>query len=56
MSYLRFLMGLISYKKNWGVAKNLVPVLKRVIQVKFYFFEILTKIHTIEERMNFLKT
>ena len=26
-------------KKCWGVAKNLTPVLKEVIQLKRYFYE-----------------
>ena len=58
MKYILFtlVVGLISSKKYWRVATNLVPVLKRVIQVKFYFYEILTKIQTKEERSNFLKT
>ena len=33
-----------------------MAILERVIQVKFYFFEILTKMQTNEERMNFIKT
>ena len=47
---------LISSKKYWRVAKKLVAILKEVIQVKFYFYEILTKIQTKEERLNFVKT
>ena len=50
MFYLHLLFGLISSKKYWRAAKNLVPVLKWVIQVKFYFYKILTKIQTKEER------
>ena len=30
-------------KKCWGVVKNLTPVLNEVIQLKRYFYEILTK-------------
>ena len=58
MKYILFtlVIGLISSEKYWRVATNLVPVLKRVIQVKFYFYEILTKIQTKEERSSFLKT
>ena len=58
MKYILFtlVVGLISSEKYWRVATNLVPVLKRVIQVKFYFYEILTKIQTKEERSSFLKT
>ena len=33
-----------------------MAILERAIQVKFYFFEILTKMQTKEERMNFIKT
>ena len=47
---------LISSKKYWRVPKNLLLVLKEVIQVKFSFHKVLTKIDTIEERFNFLKT
>ena len=54
--YLHLLIGLITSKIYWRIAKNLVPILKRVIQVKLYFFEIFTKIQTKEERMNFIKT
>ena len=54
--YLCFFNGLISFKKYWRVAKNLVPVLKGVIQLKFYLYEIFTKIQTKEETLNFLKT
>ena len=32
-----------------------MPVLKGVIQVKFYFYQIVTKIQTKEEILNFLK-
>ena len=56
MFYLHLLIRLISSKKHWRVAKNLVPVLTGVIQVKFYFYEILVKIQTKEERLNCLKT
>ena len=54
--YLHLLIGLITSKIYWTIAKNLVAILKHVIQVKFYFFEILTKMQTKEERMNFIKT
>ena len=50
MFYLHLLMGLISCKKYWRVTKKLVLALKRLTQVKFYFYEILTKIQTKEER------
>ena len=53
---LKFIIGLISSKKYWRVVKNLVHVLKGVIQIRFYFYKILTKIQTKEERCNFLKT
>ena len=33
--YLHLLFELISSKEYWRVTKNLVPVLERVIQVKF---------------------
>ena len=56
MFYLHLLIGLISSKKYWRETKNLVPALNEVIPVKFYFYEILTKIQTKEERLNFLKT
>ena len=56
MFYWHFSIGLISSRKYWSVAKSLVPVLKRVIQVKFYFHEILRKIKKKVERLNFLKT
>ena len=56
MFYLHLLIGLINPKKHWSVAKKLLPVLKGIIQVKFCFYEILTKIQTKEERLNFLKT
>lgn len=36
--------------------KKLVPILRGVIQVKFYFYEILSKIQTKEEKLKFLKT
>ena len=49
-------IGLISSKQYWRVPKNLLLVLKEVIQVKFSFHKVLTKIDTIEERFNFLKT
>ena len=48
MFYLHLLIKLISSKKYWRVAKNL-------IQTKFYFYKIRTKIQTKEERLNFLK-
>ena len=54
--YLHLLIGLITSKIYWRIAKNLVPILKRVIQVKLYFFEIFTEMQTKEERMNFIKT
>ena len=38
MYYLPLLIGLISSNKYWRLTKNLVPVLKGVIQVKFYLF------------------
>ena len=44
MFYLHLLIRFISFKKYWRVAKNLVPAVKGVIQLKFYFHEILTKI------------
>ena len=56
MFYLHLLIRLISSKKYWRVGKNFVAILKEVIQVKFYFYEILTKIQTEEERLNFVKT
>ena len=56
MFYLHFLIGLISSKKYCRVAKNLVPVFKGIIQVKFYFYEIFTKIQMKEESLNLLKT
>ena len=37
MFYLHLLVGLISSKKYCRVVKNLVPILKGVIQVKCYF-------------------
>ena len=56
MFYLLLLIGLICSKKYWRVAKISVLVLKVIIQVKFYFYEILTKIQTKEDGLNFLKT
>ena len=53
---LHWLIGLISPKKYWRVAKDSAPILKGVIQVKFHFDIILMKIETTEERFNFLKT
>ena len=38
------LIGLFSSEKYWRVAKYLVFILKEVIQVTFYFYEILMKI------------
>ena len=38
------LIGLFSSEKYWRVAKHLVFILKEVIQVTFYFYEILMKI------------
>ena len=52
MFYLFWLIGLISSKKYWGVAKNLVLTLKGAIQIKFYFHEILTKIQVKAERFS----
>ena len=49
MFYLHLLIGLISSKRYWRVAKTLVPVFKRVIQVKFCFYEIFMKIQSKEE-------
>ena len=40
MVYLHLLIGLISSTKHWRVAKFLKLVLKGVVQVKFYFYEI----------------
>ena len=54
--YLHLLIGLISSENYWRVKETSVPVLKGVIQVKFYFYEILTKTQSKEKRMNFLKT
>ena len=51
MFHLHLLTGLISSKKYWRVVKKLVAVLKGVIQVKFYFHEILTKIQMKEKRL-----
>lgn len=48
MFYLRLVIGLISSRKYWRVEKG-------VIQVKLYFYEILTKIQTKAERLNFSK-
>ena len=56
MFYVHLLIGLINSRKYCREAKSLVPILKRVIQVKFYFYEILTKFQTKEKRLNFLKT
>ena len=58
MKYLLFTLvnWLINSNKYWKVPKNLPLVLKRVIQVKFYFYEILTKIQTKEDRLNFAET
>ena len=56
MFYLHWLIGLISPRKYWRVAKDSATGLKGVIQVKFYLNIILTKIQTTEERLNFLKT
>ena len=55
MFYLHLLIGLISSEKYWGVAKYLVHDLKEVTEVKFYFYEILTKIQ--RKKLNlFLQT
>ena len=43
MFYLHLLIGLTGSNKFWRAAKHLVPVLKGVMQVKFYFYEILKK-------------
>ena len=56
MDWIFTSIGLITSKIYWRIAKNLVPILKRVIQVKLYFFFFFTKIQTKEERMNFIKT
>ena len=56
MFYLHLLTGLISSNKYWTVAKQIVPVLKGKIQVKFDIYEIITKTQTKQERLNFLKT
>ena len=56
MFHLHLLIGLTSCKKRWRVAKHLVPVLKEVIQAKFYFYEILIKIQTKKERLIFRKS
>ena len=37
MFSLHLLIELISFKNYWKIAKYLVPVLKDVNQVKFYF-------------------
>ena len=55
MCYLHLLIGLISSKKYWRVAKHLVSLLKGTIQVKLYFQETLIEIQTKEERLNFIK-
>ena len=55
MFYLHVLIGLISSKKYWRVAKFLVPVLEGVIQIKSYFYDILKEIQTKKERYYFLK-
>ena len=55
MLYLHLLVGLITSKKYWILAKNLVPFLKRVIRVKFYLYEILPTIQTKEEMLYFIK-
>ena len=47
MFYLYLLIGLISSKIYWRVAKHLVLVLKGVIL--FYFYDIFTKIQTKEK-------
>ena len=55
MFYWHFSIGLISSRKYWSVAKSLVPVLKMVIQVKFYFHEFLTKIQKKCRKIEFSK-
>ena len=55
MFYLDLLIGLISSKKYWSVAINSVPTLNGVNQEKLSFYEILSKIQTKKERLNFLK-
>ena len=49
MFYLHLLIGLISSNKYWRVAKKLLLLLKVVIQIKIYFYEILLKIQTKKE-------
>ena len=51
---LHLLIGLISSKEYWRKAKKLMTVLKGVIQITVYFYEILTQIQTKEEGLNFL--
>ena len=45
---LHLLIGLISSKEYWRKAKKLMTVLKGVIQITVYFYEILTQIQTKE--------
>ena len=51
---LHLLIGLIISKEYWRKAKKLMTVLKGVIQITVYFYEILTQIQTKEEGLNFL--
>ena len=46
MFYLHLLIGFISSMKYWRVVKKLVPILKGIIQVKFYSYEVFTKTKT----------
>ena len=52
MFYLQLLIGSISSKKDWRVAKGLVPALKGVIQLTLYFYETLTEMHLMKFRDN----
>ena len=55
MFNLHLLIRLISSKKCWKVVKDLVLVLKWIIEVKLFFCKILAEIQTKRERLNFLK-
>ena len=55
MFHLDLLIRLISSKKYWILAKTLVSILKGVIQVKYCFYGILTKMQMKEESLNILK-